>query len=90
MRWFQELVNPALRCERLGHKYRKQETAVYLYPSTDWRRGVADEATETTEVCRCCGDRSETIVTARLTLQGLGMASDRWDILRRDGRLIQR
>lgn len=88
MRWFDELFNPKLKCERLGHNMQNIATRVYLYPSKSYR-GVADEAIEIVPTCSRCGHTEAMTIKTERTLNGLTMNGDRWDALERDGRLVQ-
>lgn len=87
MRWLDELLHPAKKCERIGHRMIERRTRVYLYPPAHRWSSVADRAVEVNEVCRRCGHATEPSVANRDGLQGLGMPSHHWDRLRETGRI---
>lgn len=85
-RWFAESRNPSLKCERVGHNMRDREYRVYLYPPIA-RWAVAERAWMKQAACRRCNHAEPESEISRTGLDGLTMDSDRWDILKRDGRL---
>lgn len=87
LRWLDELRDPAKKCARLGHKMRRWTVRVYLYPPEYRWSHVADTGEEAHARCRRCG-HVEPVVTTRLGgLNGLSMSSEKWDRLRKDGRV---
>jgi len=89
MSWLREFFRPALKCVRLGHCSPKKPTErhFYRYPGRGFR-SVADDVTEERDECSRCGEGLTGWVETHYSgLQGLSMSSDRWNRLKRDGRL---
>jgi hypothetical protein len=89
MRWWDELRNPALKCERLGHVMRDREVEVFYWPGRGIMSCVATEAVEITPTCVCCGHTEDMRVEIERHLTGLTMPSQQWRQLRREGRLAR-
>lgn len=87
-RWFREFGNPALKCARVGHDLRDRTASAYLYPPAR-RLAVADRVTEVWQECARCNHATPIEISQRVSLDGLTLDTDRWDILRRDGRLAR-
>ena len=87
MRWWRELKDPGLKCERVGHDPREERTAVFLYPPEHWSRAVADRAVEVETRCRRCRKLFDSKIVERSGIHGLTMPSDRWERLRTNGRI---
>lgn len=83
MRIVRELFRPSLKCERAGHKPAVRERRGYSWPSS---LGVADRVTQRQSACRRCKKTlSGWADQSSKTIHSLGMPSDDWDALRRDG-----
>ena len=87
MRWLKELLKPALKCERLGHDWKRKTLRAYQWPGEGYR-SVADEVTFTIHECQRCQQRErregDEVIT-REGIQSLSMPSEDWRKLKRDG-----
>lgn len=84
--WLKELFDPAVKCERVGHKTRTLTRKTIRWPSESWRRGVADKCKEKLVKCRRCGEvLVDWEVTDRVGLHSLEMNSGMWDNLKEHG-----
>lgn len=86
MGWIYDFFHPAEKCARDGHSMREREYRVYLYPPIA-RWAVAERAWMKQATCRRCNHAEPEAEISRTALDGLSMDIDRWDILKRDGRL---
>ena len=58
MRWWKELSNPALKCNRLGHIERREMRSGMRHTTWDERhRGVCIAFKNERTVCRRCGEQ---------------------------------
>jgi hypothetical protein len=88
MRWLKELLDPALKCQRVGHSPRHQTRGVYERPKYSYR-AVADNVLEQKCACGRCGHVVEDWHEVdRTPLDGLTMPDDLWRKFRADGRLV--
>lgn len=53
MRWLNEWKNPALKCDRIGHRMGVEYRRGYTRPE-DYRYYVCDEVKQTRQVCLRC------------------------------------
>lgn len=94
-RWWDELRNPELKCERVGH--REVEVVERFYELPDpvkdifHGRFVAIDVTKTVTSCARCGQISVFAVheEVRRGINSLSMPGYRWDRLNRDGWIPQ-
>lgn len=92
MRWWDELQNPALKCERLGHAEVTETQGGMRQPSfQDWRRGVAVRFKEERKVCaRCHIELTPPKETEARIIDSWSAPSSIWDTFRAEGRWIDR
>lgn len=93
MSWLQELLNPSLKCKRIGHQHRTRTYNVYLTPDfaktsgcSSWTFNTVAVSAECSEDfcprCKTVHNRSYHAITH---LQGLTMDTDSWRELREKG-----
>lgn len=87
MRWIREMQNPALKCERLGHRLAVlwRKGLVHPHRSTRWR-SVADKVTQEKVACLRCGqDQTDWVVVKRSTIQSLSAPQSTYDAMDEGG-----
>ena len=78
------------RCQRLGHKERRQFRKTFRYPSKAPFHSVADDCKEVRYYCARCGkELVPWIVTRREYIQSLSLSSDRMEELHDTGILVR-
>lgn len=89
MSWLKELIDPIVKCKRLGHNNQAMTRKTIRWPSESPYRGVADDCREKKIECRRCGEiLVNWEVTDRTTIDSLSMDSDRWDKLKECGVIL--
>lgn len=86
-RWLSEIGKPERKCARVGHRMIDREYRAYIYPPIA-RWAVAERAWFKEPRCTRCGHTEEEQEISRTALDGLTMSADKWDLLKRDGRLV--
>ena len=91
LRFFRELREPMLKCERLGHKFRDQVETGLVSPA-DYRRGVADSIKRRRCFCTRCGFKKpdDWYVVERKPIQNLSMPAEHFAELDNTGILVLR
>ncbi len=73
-------------CELFGHHIRRQVRTWYVSPRY-YSIHVADEIVEERFSCYCEQEDSDWTEVDRSGINSLSMSSDKWALLRRDGRI---
>jgi len=87
-RWFREVCCPALKCRRLGHRYRQITVTGLQWPAKKRWCYVADEVTLTIHECRRCKRRTKLAhdrVLSRVGHKSVSLADNGWDLLHEHG-----
>jgi hypothetical protein len=82
VRWWSELRNPALRCERVGHDRAGEWRRGYMPGRGGWMGGVAVRVRHEREVCKRCGVETEPwrpVEGQSKTISSLTTSEDNWD-----------
>jgi hypothetical protein len=93
MRWLNELLNPALRCKRVGHRHRRLSTSLFMTPDraielkviTFAFRAVAVKVEKVINMCPRCRTTHSTTYKLIYELTGLTMSSENWQEMREKG-----
>lgn len=87
MRFFKELFNRSLKCERVGHKPRAVKRTGFVRPEGAFRhRIVAEKVRQCRVICsRCKTPLSEWDERSRSPIHSLKMEEDRWEELEDTG-----
>lgn len=92
MRFWQELRNPKLKCERVGHKNVTQWRQGYMKPhwnDWDYRITVVNRVYQERRCCLRCGDASEWKITKKTGLNGLTASTQTWDQIDAGGHFFE-
>lgn len=83
-RFFTELFNPKLKCERLGHK---TKTATFTVRKKCYERhAVVTDHTATQEHCTRCGEKGPMIIGDQTNwFSSCSMPQHMWDEMTKDG-----
>lgn len=85
-RWFRELRDPALKCERVGHRLAVLWRRGLVHPHRSSFRSVADNVTQEKVSCTRCGlDHTDWVVVKRSSLQGLSAPQSTYDAMDNGG-----
>lgn len=88
MRFFKELFNPALKCERLGHKPVVEWRKGYTNPtSSDWDRYrvVVHRSTQEQVCCARCKKADPWETVKKEGIHGLTAPQSTWDAINAGG-----
>lgn len=89
IRFMSEFFRPEKKCDRLGHVPGVARSKGWKWPGEGYR-SVADEVIESRPCCcRCNVTLGEVSFEITDSLQGLSMASSKWDKLKEDGFLFR-
>lgn len=88
-RWLLELLQPSVKCERLGHKHKHHRQTVLIWPSEHPEPMRGDSITEIYTECRRCGHVPivDPVCTDRRQIHLGGLDAKAMMALTRDGRL---
>jgi len=88
MRWWRELRDPALKCKRLGHKYR--EGSRRIRRETHEFRSVCIDYEQRFKECSRCGHWQLLEERELDRYTGVSMPSSWWDEMRENGFIVVR
>jgi len=86
-RFFQEMTNPVLKCERLGHKILTKEIKIRKSTKRVWDRAIVEDFSAKKDICTRCKKYHPKPYSLKYidSFTSCSMPTKKWDEIRING-----